>query len=99
MSRLNKELKEISSKTKDKEYPVENVDYHLVRVGTGQQVPQGWLSYKRLKAYWDKPTVLSYLAKYKNKEMSPQPSLMVWSSCWALYPGVRPDKRWGPVTP
>jgi hypothetical protein len=92
MGNTSEELKEIKKRAKEKK----KVDtrYHLMRVKQGEVAPAGWLSRARTKAYFSDAKI-----EYALTNPMPGKAQHTYIASWYMYPGPKPDKKWGPVCP
>lgn len=101
MGSKNKEVKDLEKKAAEKAWPVENKDYYLVRIPVGRKIPRGYLTTYQTKEEASK-YVLALMTGYKQGSHVPQKQDgrgPYYQSVYAVYPGVKPDKKWGPVCP
>jgi hypothetical protein len=92
MGSTSKELKEIKKRAVKK-----TVDprYYLVRVKAGEVAPSGWLARARTKTYFTPARIEDYLNIFREAGKAQH----VYVGSWYMYPGMKPDKKWGPVCP
>lgn len=90
MGNISEELKEIKKRAKK---PVET-RYHLVRMKGDETAPAGWLLRGRTKAYFSDARIEEALGNPR-----PGNAQRIYIVCWYMYPGPKPDKKWGPVCP
>jgi len=76
-----------------------NVDYHVVKYTHGQYVPAGWLSRSVYKSYVQGGSARPYLDQHKENKAVNESTVCNALSVWYLYPGPRPNPKWGPVCP
>lgn len=94
MGRTSKELKELKER-KDAQYPVEGKDYYIERVKVGDTAMSGWVGRYRKKSSFTRDNILTCLKTVQPREKLYNP----WYVHYFLYPGPKPDKKWGPVCP
>lgn len=102
MGRISEELKAINKKAAEKAPKVEKPApyYYIERVQKGGTARAGWLysSYKR--SLLTSELIKSVIEQFKDGKRILEPKrLCIYSSEWFLYPGPKPDPRWGPVSP
>lgn len=95
MGRISKELKELGRK-KEKEWPVDGQDYYILRVKADEVVPAGWTAVFRKKTFYTREKIIALLKENKKPEAGMDNR---WYTRYYFYPGPKPDKRWGPVSP
>lgn len=93
MGRPSKELSELIKRSEEAKLPVLNVDYHVVRYKGHTTIPKGWVMRRSSRN--------AITAEYVQVALrqGPQEAYVVSSAQWAVFPGPKPDKRWGPVCP
>ena len=80
--------------------PVPNVDYYIVCYKAGDLVPRGWLQRRETKSGFTREVVSSLLVAAERRIINPCPdNKPAVNRRYYLYPGQRPDKKWGPVCP
>lgn len=81
----------------DKE-STEVAEYHTVRVKRGGVAFSGWLTHSPNHVYI-KQHAAELIAAWKRGALLTQPAMSMYSNTWVLYPGPKPNKKWGPVCP
>lgn len=94
-----KALKKLKKQAEALEWPVENVDYHLVRYKKTDRINAGWLFNAYTRRELSKTTIISVFQQYKNGNRKAQQAMPCLWTGWYVYPGPKPDKKWGPVCP
>lgn len=95
MGRISKELKGLNDKTKTEEWPVENKDYYVVRVHQGKTAAPGWVFRASTRSGLTKERLIIALSNPKLGALAHMP----YYGMWYVYPGAKPNKKWGPVCP
>lgn len=100
-------------KTKEGAWPVEDVDYHLVRLKRGVPAYSGYLAVYQKRSSITREVMAELLTDYEADKNKPAAEDDGWLfttkpkkggkvypvGVWLIYPGRRPDKKWGPICP
>lgn len=94
MGRVSEELKAVKEKKEGTEFPRENKDYYIQMHKSGETARPGWLVVKAKKSQFTREALLEGMQR--NPAKHPQ---RCYRRLYFLYPGPKPDPKWGPVTP
>lgn len=102
MGRASEELKAVKKKTKETNdaWPVKDKDYYVLRVKRGQKIFKGWLTHDYSPL--TRGQIILNLGEFAAGIKKPQGNgneVAMFESRYVLYPGPRPDKKWGPICP
>lgn len=92
MGNTSKELAEIKKKN-EVEFPVENVDYYVQRYLAYTPIMSGYITYTTV----NKPTKAVILKALADPQ--PKKGVVFPFKAYMVYPGPKPDKKWGKVCP
>ena len=81
------------------EFPVENVDYWVLRQERGTMCPPGYIHYSVTRSQITKSVIKMVFENLKSGMRKPASSRDFWTQTWLVYPGPKPDKKWGPRVP
>lgn len=106
MGRTREELAEIR-KLKGKKkpvvelpWPVENKDYYILRLATGDPFPDNWVLQSNMKSLITRERVVQAMQNVKSGLLRPSgPGRTPWKRTWVVVLGAKPDPKWGPVMP
>lgn len=87
------------AKVMDEVYPVENKDYYVVRLDANDMCSPGWIMQSMYRSNISKDEAKRALDGLKAGHRNLQPSRSFWKRTWIVYPGERPNKKWGKVCP
>lgn len=101
MGRVDKKLKKRrASLTKKDRTVFEAPHYYLLKMRKGDTVPAGWIYNSYFRDTYTEATVKQVIDQLK---AGARKIVLTQSICynpsWYLYPGPRPDPRWGVVSP
>lgn len=92
MGRVSKELKEVKA---EKPYPVQNKDYYILTFKYGDWAYPGYVTSSMRKTNLTPARIIEYLkggARGKSE-------IVISTRRYYVYPGERPNPKWGPVCP
>lgn len=104
MGHISKELKEIKEKTEKKlkvakdVWPVKNKDYYILRVERGNFAPPGFIVRVARKSYFARDTIINLLKGPYNLDLR-RYEVRANKVEWFMYPGEKPNPRWGQICP
>jgi hypothetical protein len=96
---IARKIKRVQVMEKLQEFPVENVDYWIWRQEKNTLCSPGFIHRASSRSQITKSVMKQVFENLKTGLVRPYQATTYWSQTWLVYPGPKPDKKWGPRCP
>ncbi len=97
--KIKREVVREKVREKANEFPVEDVDYWIHRQEKNVPCAPGHIHRASTRSVITKTVMKQVFENLKAGLVRPKTSTTYWTQTWIVYPGPKPDKKWGPRVP
>lgn len=96
---IRRKLKRVEKMEAAKQWPVEDVDYWILRQEKLVPCPPDYVHRASTRSLITKSVMKQVFENLKTGLIKPRKSEYFYSQVWLVYLGPKPDKKWGPRCP